>query len=1121
MSETHTRILAAVRSAPGAVALAAQTPKAGQRTHLCEVHGSAATAVVAALSLARPQQTFVVVGANTTAATELQADLRTWLDSEVPVFPQREALPYEATETHVDVTGLRVEAVEALMSGRSRVIVSTVRALTERAALPARLTDLRVELAEGQETSFSELVARLDDLGFERVPLVEEVGQFAVRGGLIDVFSFGAPEAVRIEFWGDEITSLRHFDVMDQRSTEARSEVLLLPPRFPVSAVGGERSRSLLEVLPQPTWLVAPDGSEWTPQVERTWERVHATGTEYRRLGREVPAPEELMLTPAEFGAQVSRHARLMLTTEAGGDLTLDSRPPPEIDRDIKRLRRLLEEGAERGLRSVVLCDNAGQLERLDEILTERGGMPGGAELATGSVAHGFEVGAPDARVRVFTDHEVFRRSRRIRRSRRFRGSVALESLSQLQPGDYVVHMDHGVGRFRGLEQVEVLGDTMEVLAVEYAGAEVLRVPVYRLDLLERWVGDTDVVAPPKVHRIGGKKWKSLQRKTRAAIEKMAAELLELYARREAAVGHAYPSDTHWQKEMESAFLYDDTPDQRRATVDVKADMESARPMDRLICGDVGYGKTEIAIRAAFKAVQDGYQVAVLAPTTILVEQHRHTFSERLADFPVRIEALSRFRSAAEQAAILDELRAGNVDIAIGTHRLLSSDVSFKRLGLLIVDEEQRFGVKHKVRLKELKSSLDVLTLTATPIPRSLHQALSGLRDLTVIATPPRDRMPVVTHVLPWSDQILGDALERELDRGGQAYVLHNRVETIHTAAERIQRLMPDARITVAHGQMAPGELDEHMRAFVDGQIDILVCSSIIENGLDVPNANTLIVDSADRFGLAQLYQIRGRVGRSDRRAFCYLVIGEHITEIAEKRLRVLEHYTELGSGYAVAMKDLELRGAGNLLGADQSGFAHQIGMDAYMRLLEQTVKSLKAGHVEEEYPDAEVSMDVAAFLPDDYVGDASQKLHLYRRLSRARSREELDTLGEEIRDRYGPMPDPVRTLIQQSTLRVLGGALGVERVFVRGREGRINYRPGVIPRLAGLDRPFADRQIGIEIRRTDPLSLALVHDGAQPLTDTLIEALSTLAATQAAADPGAGERTKAGAPGTLGPHLT
>ncbi len=1106
MSDTHVRILRAVHATEAGQHLAALPVEPGASVRVGGIVGSADAALVAALSRARPRHTYTVVAATPAAAIQIQADLRVLLDIEVPLFPQREALPYEPVETHVDVSGMRVEAVEALLSGRARVIVTTVRALQEKTPVPLELVELRVELTSGEPYEFRTLVERLESLGFERVPLVEEVGQFAVRGGIVDVFSFGAPEPVRVEFWGDEIESLRHFDVLDQRSIRTLERVLLLPPRFPDTQDHESTRRSLLDLLPAPSWLVAPNGSEWERAVSRTWEQVRSTGEEFQRLGRDVPAPETLMLDPEAFATARSQHHTLELS-EASGDpgLDLGTVAAPTIDRDMARLRQLLEDGAEQGMASIVLCDNTGQLERLDEILEQSGGTPVGAELATGSVARGFEVGSGPDRVRVFTDHEVFRRTRRIRRGRRFRGAVALESLSQLQTGDFVVHMDHGIGRFRGLERLEVAGDVIEVLAVEYAGDEVLRVPVYRLDLLERWVGDPDSPNAPSVHRIGGKRWKAVRSKTRAAIEKMAVELLELYARREAAQGHAFPPDTRWQKEMESAFLFEDTPDQRQATIDVKGDMESARPMDRLVCGDVGYGKTEVAIRAAFKAVQDGKQVGVLAPTTILVEQHRNTITQRLADYPVRIESLSRFRSAGEQARIMEELASGGVDIVIGTHRLLSPDVRFKDLGLLIVDEEQRFGVKHKERLKELKSSIDVLTLTATPIPRTLHQALGGLRDLSVIRTPPRDRMPIVTHVVPWSDQILGDAVRRELDRGGQTYVLYNRVETIDTAAARVQRLAPDARVAIAHGQMPTAQLDKHMRAFVDGETDILVCSSIIENGLDVPNANTLIVDGADRFGLSQLYQIRGRVGRSDRRAYCYLVVPESINEQAERRLRVLEHFTELGSGYAIAMKDLEQRGAGNLLGGEQSGFANQMGMDAYMRLLRRTIQSLKDGDHPVEHPDAEVSLDVPAFLPDGYIPDSSQKLHLYRRLSRARSREELNELSEEIRDRYGPLPEPVATLLDQAALRVLGGVLGVERVFVRKKQGRITYRPGVVPRLAGLDRPFADRQIDVEIRRMEPLSLALTTGSTEPLVDTLIDTLEALAQATRDGEPGLG----------------
>jgi transcription-repair coupling factor (superfamily II helicase) len=566
-------------------------------------------------------------------------------------------------------------------------------------------------------------------------------------------------------------------------------------------------------------------------------------------------------------------------------------------------------------------------------------------------------------------------------------------------------------------------------------------------------------------------------------------DLLELYAQRATADGHAFPPDTGWQREMESSFLYEDTPDQRKAAEDVKKDLESPRPMDRLVCGDVGYGKTEVAIRAAFKAIQDGKQAAVLAPTTILVEQHRHTFGERLADYPVTVEALSRFRSPKESRDLLGKVANGEVDIVVGTHRLLSEDVVFKDLGLLIIDEEQRFGVKHKERMKRMRASVDVLTLTATPIPRTLYLSLSGIRDLSLIRTPPRDRMPIFTHVLPWTDQILSEALHRELDRGGQTFVLHNRVA-----------LVPEATISVAHGQMGAGDLDEVMRQFVDGEVDVLVCSSIIENGLDVPNANTLIVDRADRFGLSQLYQIRGRVGRSDRRAYCYLLVPEELPEDAARRLRVLEHYTELGSGYSVALKDLELRGAGNLLGASQSGFAHQVGLDTYLRLMERTVERLQKGDQAEEYQDPDVSLAGPAFLPEGYVSDSGQKLHLYRRLSKVRRRPEVVALAREMADRFGSLPQEVERLLDATAIRILGRAVGAERVLIRDRSARISFRQGVVPRVAVLEGPLRQRQVEVEVRRMDPLSLVLHQVGVAPLAETVMLALEALRAAKDAA---------------------
>ncbi|MDX1494666.1 MAG: transcription-repair coupling factor, partial [Longimicrobiales bacterium] len=800
-----------------------------------------------------------------------------------------------------------------------------------------------------------------------------------------------------------------------------------------------------------------------------------------------------------ELEARISALPRLEIVADAA-ETSIESSSPPSIDRDMAKLDAYLREGAGKGYDTILLCDNEGQLQRLEEILGGARRLPEGTRLGIGSLAGGFELECSDPPLRILNDHEIFRRPRRVRRSRRFRGAVALESLAQLTPGEYVVHMDHGIGQFQGLEHIEIGGQELEVLKIEYAAGEILRLPVSRLDVIERWVGESEDAKPPNVHRIGGKRWKNLKRKTERVIEEMTTELLELYARRQAAKGYAFSPDTRWQMEMESSFLYDDTPDQRKASEDVKRDMESERPMDRLVCGDVGYGKTEVAIRAAFKAIQDGKQVAVLAPTTILVEQHRHTFEERLADYPVRIGSLSRFRTQKQQKELLAELADGGIDIVIGTHRLLSPDVVFKDLGLLIVDEEQRFGVKHKERLKKLKATIDVLTLSATPIPRTLYLSLSGVRDLSLIRTPPRDRMPIFTNVLPWSDQLLSEALHRELDRNGQAFFLHNRIETIYTVAEEIQGLVPEARIEVAHGQMGGRELDEVMTAFVDGEVDVLVCSSIIENGLDVPNANTLIVDRADRFGLSQLYQIRGRVGRSDRRAYCYLLVPNDVNEDAERRLRVLEHYTELGSGYSVALRDLELRGAGNLLGADQSGFASQIGLDAYMRLLKKTVERLEKGEEAVDWPDPDVSMHGPSYLPDGYVSDSSQKLHLYRRLSKAGSRTEVEALKEELADRFGPLPIEAERLLDAAVIRILGRSLGLERAIVREESARLTFREGVVPKMAVLEGPLRQRQAAMDVLRVHPLSVKLVPEGVQPVLETTLVALSALASSQSQA---------------------
>jgi transcription-repair coupling factor (superfamily II helicase) len=1103
----HPILIRAFRSLAPFEELLRSLPARGGAVRVAGLQGSSPAVLLAALHRARAERIWVLVAPVPEAAEQLVSDLEAVLgEGGACLYPQRESLPYESADPHLEIGGLRVEALEHLLSGRASILVTTARAMQELSPRIRGIEDLQLEIRQAQSVRPAEVTARLEAMGLERVAMVEEVGQFALRGGILDIFGFGSPEPVRVEFWGDEIASIRHFDILTQLSVGSVDSVRILPvdvqfapgERGPVAAGAsdpGERC-SLLEYLPPDAVLIDADPTSAAAEWERTWSEIQRLHQGEVHAGGSPEAPERLFLPADTVAGLAARFPRLLLEAPgAGGDerrIDFGTQPPEVVDRNMPALGELLRQAGARGESTLILCDNEGQLERLQELLEElRVTEP--VALAVGSLAGGFVLPRAVPPLRVLTDHEIFRRSRRPRRRRQFRGGVALESFASLKPGEYVVHMDHGIGRFRGTEQVRVGEEIFETLVIEYAGGELLRVPVHRIDLIERWISDDPDAEPPRVHRIGGKEWSRTKGRTQKAIEEMTVELLELYAAREAAVGHAYPTDTRWQREMESSFLFDDTPDQRQATDDVKRDMESRRPMDRLICGDVGYGKTEIAIRAAFKAVQDGKQVAVLVPTTILAEQHLRSFSERLASFPIRVESLSRFRTAREQKEVLDGAKAGEVDIVIGTHRLLSPDVEFRDLGLLVVDEEQRFGVKHKERLKQLRQMVDVITLTATPIPRTLHFSLLGIRDMTLIQTPPRDRQPIITHVLPWSDAILEDAIRREVDRGGQIFFVHNRVETIATLAHRVGKLVPDAKIAVAHGQMKEKELEEIMRDFVTGEVKILVATSIIESGLDVPNANTLIVDRADQFGLSQLYQIRGRVGRSHHRAYCYLLIPENVSEDAEKRLRVLEHHTELGSGYGIALKDLELRGAGNILGSAQSGFVHAVGFETYMRLLEQTVRQLKDGGKTTERALAEVSVDGTALVPDEYIADEAQKLHLYRRLSKLGKPEEVDALRHELRDRYGPVPPEVETLLATRALRLLGMSLGIERILVRPWDARLNFRAGVVPRMVSLQRVFGERQLEVELMRPNPLSLTLHRRGTEPLVATLIGALRAL----------------------------
>jgi transcription-repair coupling factor (superfamily II helicase) len=1085
-------LLDAIERLPAFVRLFNTLPAPRSTLRVTGLPGSADATLVAALARRLPARFLVVTADGVPQAERLLSDLHTLLDeTPVALYPPREG--FGEAEPHVEIAGERVETLERLSRGEIRILLTTPRALLERTRLPGALAELRLELRKGDVRRPRELAEHLERIGFERVPMVDDVAQFSLRGGILDVYSFGMTDPVRLEFWGDEVVDLRHFELSTQRSTRTVELAVVLPVDGQVrdDTTAGERL-SIAALFPPDTLFVHPVGAHLLPELKRTWDEAEHHLELARRRGEDVDSRDELFEAPERAAAAFAAFGtvRLVDPTAEEADLSFPLRAPEPIDRDIRRLRKLVRDG----LPTIILCDNEGQAERLDELLNEDAWEPSPAALTVGALGGGFVLPPGDGErgLRVLTDHEIFRRERRVRRARRY-VSGGGESLA-LKLGDFVVHLEHGVGIYRGIETIFVGQSTIEVAVVEYEGGDRLNVPLYRIDQLERYRGADDVsddAPPPRLHRLGGRRWAAQRDRTRAAIQEMTLELLDLYARRKVASRPAHVPDTAWQRQLESSFLFEDTPDQRKATADVKRDMESTRPMDRLLVGDVGYGKTEIAVRAAFKAVQSGKQVAVLVPTTILADQHARTFGERLADFPVRIAVMSRFQSAKEQARTLAELAEKKVDVVIGTHRLLSPDVQFAELGVIIVDEEHRFGVKHKERLKQLKLETDVLTLTATPIPRTLHLSLAGLRDMTLMQTPPRDRSPVLTFVEPIDDGLIDEGISRELDRGGQVFFVHNRIETIVGMADHIRRIVPRARIAVAHGQMKERELEDIMHRFVNGEIDVLVSTLIVESGLDVPNANTMFVNRADHLGLAQLYQLRGRVGRSHRRAYCYLLVHDgNVDPEAERRLQVLEHHTELGAGYKIALKDMEMRGAGNLLGAEQSGYVHAVGFDLYLRMLDETVQRLMRGDAPPRPQPADVSMDVPAYLPDDYMESQEAKLDVYKRLARFDTPEEIEALRAELRDRFGPLPAPAEAMLSMALLRVVGGALQIEGILVRGEEARITFRDSAIPRMKGLSAAFHEVQFQADVRRAHPLSLKLTRLGGAGLLDGLVRAL-------------------------------
>jgi transcription-repair coupling factor (superfamily II helicase) len=993
-------------------------------------------------------------------------------------FPEPDQLPYDPASPHPAITAQRLETLgrlSELAAARERgaLVIASVRGLLQRVPSPRRLSRAIMRLAVGDEVDPQALIARLALLGYERLPEVEAVGQFARRGGILDVWPASSGDPLRLEFDGDTLRSLRRFDSGTQRSLEQLGAATLLPryeiviaPEELEAALGRLRGTgdtaggdsegairpddpaagalfqdglerfaalydpelgSLLDYLPEDTLVVMNDPGALIDRAEDLERLIHRGYDEALKHYPRLSPPDQLFLPAAELAKLLRERpgADWMGPIDSAAarghaqELFVACSPPDSVQRSIERLKAQIEEYAARGIHTVILCDNAGQRDRLGEMLGDRN-----ATLGIGLVSAGFAL--PGAGLAVLTDHEIFSRYRRRRRRLKKTGGLSIAELSTLKTGDFVVHEDHGVGVYRGMQRLTLGGQETDCVEIAYAETDRLFVPVQQLALVSRYAAGEG--ARPALHRLGSPAWQKTRARAKRAIQDMAESLIRSYAARRALEGHAYKPDTVWQREMEASFPYEETADQLKAIEEVKQDMESARPMDRLICGDVGYGKTEVAIRAAFKAVQDGRQVAVLVPTTILAQQHLQTFRERLADFPVRIEVLSRFRTAREQKETLAALKRGEVDVLIGTHRLLSKDVSFPKLGLVVIDEEHRFGVAQKERIRQMTRLVDVLAMTATPIPRTLNLSLAGARDMSVIETPPRDRLPVHTEILEFDDEVIADAVLREIDRDGQVFYVHNRVETIHNAALALQKLVPQVRVAVAHGQMAERELERVMLEFLDRRWDVLVSTMIVESGLDIPSVNTLIVDRADTLGLAQLYQLRGRVGRSAHRAFAYLLVPSRrvLTEDAEKRLRVIEEFDDLGVGFKIALRDMEIRGAGNLLGPEQHGFILGLGFDLYLKLLEEAVAELK-GESAQASPEPRLLTDWPAFLPEEYVAYEHDKLDLYRRLAEARDHAAVDELTLEMIDRFGQLPPPAVALVELRRLRLLGAGAGAE----------------------------------------------------------------------------------------------
>jgi len=1047
--------------------------------HVSGLWGSSAPMVVAVAAMEAPR-VYLYVTAHLEQADNARDDLEVFLGRPCDLFPAWEALPGEgAASGEIQAERLRQCAVlQDVHRGRERsasphVIVTPIQALMQPAPCPEDLERNTLRLSTGSRASGTDrlspesVVAWAIDRGFERLDMVESPGDVAQRGDIVDMFAPGETMPYRIQFLDDKVESIRRFDVSSQRSVDVLSAISVTAT--PLGSIAEDQATTdLLTYLPPDALVILDEPAE----VQEMGEMLRA------RLGG-----SDRLFSVGDVLAAADRFPQLHLS-QFGAARTSDE---DAFDFRVSSCTRFegtagdaVKELCELARRREVhvICDNEGEQQRLSEMIAEQGpDVVSSIHTSIGVMHRGFDWTATETVV--VPHHEIFQRHRQRRRIRRLHAARPLESWTDLTAGDLVVHVMHGIAVYRGLKKMHKRssGHQEEFLSLEFSDRALIHVPCSQIDLVQKYVGAG--ARRPQLSKLGGKRWKKSKEQVAGAVEELAESMLRIQAVRAQAVGSAYPPDTEWQREFDASFVYEETEDQLLVAEELRQDLQRPTPMDRLICGDVGYGKTELAIRAAFKLVEFGRQVAVLVPTTVLAEQHYRTFSERMADYPFVIGCLSRFRSPSQQRKLLEQARKGQLDVLIGTHRLLSKDVSFANLGLVIIDEEQRFGVEHKERLKAMRETVDMLTLTATPIPRTLHMSLVGIRDISSLQTPPVDRRSIVTEVRTFDRQLIRDAILREINRDGQVYFVHNFVQSIAGMADTIQELVPEARVVYGHGQMKDDELEAVMQRFVTHQADVLVSTTIIESGIDIPSVNTIFINRADRFGLADLHQLRGRVGRSDHRAYCYLLLSAHHppTSKAAKRVKTIEEFSELGSGFRIAMRDLEIRGAGNLLGREQSGHIAAVGYEMYCRLLEQTVRRLK-NEPDPTPPPVHVDLDVAAHIPRHYIVAERSRIEIYRRIVACRTPADLEQLEKDLLDAFGPYPKQVQRLLELAEIRVNARGFGISSISLRPPDVVF-----LVDHVPTAEPVFADTPGTVRMPDTRTIHLRLPPNYLEPAT--------------------------------------